>query len=43
MGGNGDESARESAGATTHVGNHTFRATDVTAYLKDCGTLKRAE
>ncbi len=27
---------------TTHVGNHTFRATGVTAYLKNGGTLERA-
>jgi integrase len=25
-----------------HVGNHTFRATGVTAYLKNGGTLERA-
>jgi integrase len=27
---------------TTRVGNHTFRATGVTAYLKNGGTLERA-
>ena len=32
----------KSAGITTHVGNHTFRATGVTAYLKNGGTLERA-
>jgi integrase len=30
------------AGITTKVGNHTFRATGVTAYLKNTGTLERA-
>ena len=28
---------------TTKIGNHTFRATDVTAYLKNGGTLEKAE
>jgi hypothetical protein len=32
----------KSAGLTTRVGNHTFRATGVTAYLKNGGTLERA-
>jgi site-specific recombinase XerD len=32
----------KSAGIATHVGNHTFRATGVTAYLKNGGTLERA-
>jgi len=32
----------KAAGITTHVGNHTFRATGVTAYLKNGGTLERA-
>ncbi len=32
----------KSGGITTHVGNHTFRATGVTAYLKNGGTLERA-
>ncbi len=27
---------------TTKIGNHTFRATGVTAYLKNGGTLERA-
>jgi site-specific recombinase XerD len=31
-----------SAGITTRVGNHTSRATGVTAYLKNGGTLERA-
>jgi site-specific recombinase XerD len=31
-----------SAGIVTRVGNHTFRATGVTAYLKNGGTLERA-
>jgi site-specific recombinase XerD len=30
------------AGVTTKVGNHTFRATGVTAYLKNGGTLEKA-
>ena len=32
----------KSVGITTRVGNHTFRATGVTAYLKNGGTLERA-
>jgi site-specific recombinase XerD len=32
----------KSAGITTRVGNHTFRATGVTAYLKNGGTLEKA-
>ena len=32
----------KSRGITTRVGNHTFRATGVTAYLKNGGTLERA-
>jgi site-specific recombinase XerD len=32
----------KAAGLTTRVGNHTFRATGVTAYLKNGGTLERA-
>jgi site-specific recombinase XerD len=32
----------KSAAILTHVGNHTFRATGVTAYLKNGGTLERA-
>ena len=32
----------KSGGVTTRVGNHTFRATGVTAYLKNGGTLERA-
>ena len=30
------------AGIATHIGNHTFRATGITAYLKNGGTLERA-
>ena len=30
------------AGIETKVGNHTFRATGITAYLKNGGTLERA-
>jgi site-specific recombinase XerD len=32
----------KAAGLTTQVGNHTFRATGVTAYLKNGGTLEKA-
>ena len=32
----------KAAGITTRVGNHTFRPTGVTAYLKNGGTLERA-
>ncbi|MGC1862785.1 MAG: integrase, partial [Methylocystis sp.] len=32
----------QSAGITTRVGNHTFRAMGVTAYLKNGGALERA-
>jgi integrase len=32
----------KAAGITTRVGNHTFRATGVTAYLKNGGTLEKA-
>jgi site-specific recombinase XerD len=32
----------KAAGLKTRVGNHTFRATGVTAYLKNGGTLERA-
>ncbi len=31
-----------SAGIATKIGNHTFRATGITAYLKNGGTLDRA-
>lgn len=31
-----------SAGIDTKIGNHTFRATGITAYLKNGGTLERA-
>ena len=30
------------AGIATKIGNHTFRATGVTAYLKNGGTLEKA-
>jgi integrase len=30
------------AGIKTQVGNHTFRATGITAYLKNGGTLENA-
>lgn len=30
------------AGMATKIGNHTFRATGITAYLKNGGTLERA-
>ena len=30
------------SGITTRIGNHTFRATGVTAYLENGGTLERA-
>jgi integrase len=35
---------RRAAGASikTQVGNHTFRATGITAYLKNGGTLENA-
>jgi site-specific recombinase XerD len=32
----------EAAGIKTRIGNHTFRATGITAYLKNGGTLERA-
>jgi integrase len=32
----------KAAGIITRMGNHTFRATGVTAYLKNGGTLERA-
>ncbi len=31
------------AGITTKIGNHTFRATGITAYLKNKGTLEHAQ
>jgi site-specific recombinase XerD len=30
------------ADITTEIGNHTFRATGVTTYLKNSGTLEKA-
>lgn len=32
----------KAAGIATQIGNHTFRATGITAYLKNGGTLERA-
>ncbi len=32
----------QAAGIETKIGNHTFRATGITAYLKNGGTLERA-
>ena len=37
-----DPEARAGGRITTKIGNHTFRATGVTAYLKNGGTLERA-
>ena len=31
------------AGITTKIGNHTFRATGITAYLDNGGALKNAQ
>jgi integrase len=31
------------AGIATKIGNHTFRATGITAYLKNKGTLEHAQ
>ena len=31
------------AGIKTKIGNHTFRATGITAYLKNGGTLEHAQ
>jgi hypothetical protein len=33
---------RAAAGIETKVGNHSFRATGITAYLKNGGTLEKA-
>ena len=33
---------QKSAGIASQVGNHTFRATGVTAYVKNGGTLEKA-
>jgi integrase len=30
------------AGVATAIGNHSFRATGITAYLKNSGTLEKA-
>ena len=32
----------EAAGIATRIGNHTFRATGIAAYLKNGGTLEKA-
>jgi integrase len=34
---------RAAAGIKTKIGNHTFRATGITAYLKNKGTLEHAQ
>lgn len=34
---------RAPAGIKTKIGNHTFRATGITAYLKNKGTLETAQ
>ena len=36
------ERRRTAAGIETKVGNHSFRATGITAYLKNGGTLEKA-
>ena len=33
----------KTAGIQTRIGNHTFRATGITAYLKNSGTLETAQ
>ena len=33
----------KAAGIQTRIGNHTFRATGITAYLKNSGTLETAQ
>ena len=35
--------AETAAGIKTKIGNHTFRATGITAYLKNKGTLEAAQ
>jgi hypothetical protein len=37
-----DSPARCCAGIETKLGNHSFRATGITAYLKNGGTLEKA-
>ena len=37
-----DRPARAAAGIATKLGNHSFRATGITAYLKNGGTLEKA-
>ena len=34
---------RKRAGHKTRIGNHTFRATGITAYLKNGGSLETAQ
>ena len=38
-----DPAPRGGAGIKTKIGNHTFRATGITAYLKNNGTLEHAQ
>ena len=37
-----DPTAPAAAGIATKLGNHSFRATGITAYLKNGGTLEKA-
>ena len=37
-----DPATGRAAGIGTKIGNHTFRATGITAYLKNGGTLEKA-
>ena len=37
-----DPPARRGSGIATKLGNHSFRATGITAYLKNGGTLEKA-
>ncbi len=36
-------SKRQTAGRLPQIGNHTFRATGITAYLQNGGTLEHAQ
>ena len=36
------DKAAKRAGVATTIGNHTFRGTGITAYLKNGGTLEKA-
>jgi integrase len=38
----GDRPGAAAAGIATKLGNHSFRATGITAYLKNGGTLEKA-